>query len=112
MALRSRSLDRPEEPFSNLCSKSIITCWAVDMEIHQLPSFGWRLTSYCWTTTSAWCARREGAARDEPFEPEDVRVATCRTASRAAAVVAVEGNSGHSSKELVAVQLREEFGNP
>ena len=90
----------------------MFTYWAMDMASHQLPNFGWRLTSYCWTTTLAWCARREGAAPDEPSEPEDVRVATFRTVSPAAAVVAVEGSSGHSLMEPVVEQPLEECGSP
>ena len=91
----------------------MFTYWAVDMASHQLPNFGWRLTSYCWTTTLAWCARREGAAPGEPSEPGDVRVATFRTVSHvAAAVVAVEGNSEHSLMEPVVAQPLEECGSP
>ena len=91
----------------------MFTYWALDMAIHQLLNFGWRLTSYCWTTTSAWCARREGAAPDEPSEPGDVRVAMFHIVSRvAAAVVAVEDNLGHSLMEPVVVQPLEECGSP
>ena len=90
----------------------MFTYWAVDMASHQLPNFGWRLTSYCWTTTLAWCAPHEGAALDEPSEPEDARVAMFRTVSHAAAVAAVEGNSGHSLMEPVAAQPLEECGSP
>ena len=62
-------------------------------------------------TTLAWCAHHEGAAMVEPSEPEHAHGATFHTVSRAA-VVAVEGNSGHNSMEPVEAQQLEECGNP